>query len=118
MWLWKTGLVGSVWPVSRSVSANQWPRLAEADRGWPRLAGAGGRPELDLARPKAARRVLEGDTALAGASGRQFSFDVAAHHLGPLDEGEASASKGKSGCMRLAAAARFSSAAALSAASG
>ena len=62
--------------------------------------------------------MLEGDTALAEAPGRQFSFDVAAHHLGPLDEGEASASKGKSGCMRLAAAARFSSAAALSAASG
>ena len=113
MWLWKTGLVGSVWPVSRSVSANQWPRLAEAGRGWPRLEAA---RSLIWRAPR--RGVLEGDTALAEGPGRQFSFDVAAHHLGPLDEGEASASKGKSGCMRLAAAARFSSAAALSAASG
>eukprot|EP00964_Phaeocystis_antarctica_P042707 scaffold24488_cov60-Phaeocystis_antarctica.AAC.3 len=44
-----------------------WPMLADAGRCWPILAEAGGRPELDLACPKAGRGVLEGDTALAGA---------------------------------------------------
>ena len=51
--MWKTR---SAWLASRSISAN-----------WPRLAEAGGRPELDLALAE----VLEGE--LAEALGRLFS---------------------------------------------
>eukprot|EP00964_Phaeocystis_antarctica_P131128 scaffold94986_cov61-Phaeocystis_antarctica.AAC.2 len=49
-------------PASRGRSAD-----------WPRLAEAGGRPELDLACRKAGRGVLEGNTALAEAPGRLSS---------------------------------------------
>eukprot|EP00964_Phaeocystis_antarctica_P113763 scaffold77762_cov48-Phaeocystis_antarctica.AAC.9 len=62
---------GKAGPASQSIPAD-WPRLAEAGRGWPWLAEATGRPALDLA--------LAGRIKAGGRVGR--CLWAAAFHIG------------------------------------